>query len=212
MSDTISDRRHRVLIADDHDMIAELMSMLLSTTPDLVAVVCSSLEAALTRESAEGPFDVVLLDYHMPGMNGVEGLRRMTAIRAGRPVAIITGAPTPAMVDQVMAAGAAGVIPKTASMRSLVNALRFIQAGEVYLPLDLVTQREAARAEAGQIFTPKELLVLRQLGDGKPNKVIALDLSLAEPTIKMHVKAICRKLGVSNRTQAVIAARDRGLL
>lgn len=212
MSNSATTQRHRVLIADDHDMVTELMSMLLSTTPDLAAVVCASLDAAIEREQAEGPFDVVLLDYQMPGMNGAEGLRRMKEMRGERPVAIITGNPTQSMVEQVMAAGASGVIPKTTSMRSLINAIRFIQAGEKYLPLELVHQRAQANAEASQRFTAKEMQVLHQLGEGKPNKVIANELFLAEATVKMHVKSICRKLGVSNRTQAVISARDQGLL
>ncbi|MFD1913165.1 response regulator transcription factor [Halodurantibacterium flavum] len=201
----------RLLVADDHDMVLEMISMFLSAQPDIHVQTASSFDEALGRIDAEGHFDILLLDYNMPGMNGISGVLRGIKANGGRPVAILTGNPTRRLVDEAVDAGAAGVIPKTNSVRSLVNAIRFIHAGEQYLPMELLRERAPEEGVSSSRLSEREMLVLSHLAEGKPNKTIASDLNLAEATVKMHVKSICRKLGVTNRTQAVIVSRDRGL-
>ena len=157
--------------------------------------------------------DLVISDLNMPGMNGVSGLRRAIRINGGKPVAIITGNPTPRMLDEIMNAGSSGIVLKTTGVRSLANAIRFMHAGEHYMPLELVRERHnAGRTTKNGRLSDKEMMVLSYLAEGKQNKEIANELKLAEPTIKMHVTAICRKLGAQNRTQAVVIARDMGLV
>ena len=149
----------------------------------------------------------------MPGMNGVSGLRRAIRSNGTKPVAIITGNPTPRMLDEIMNAGSSGIVLKTTGVRSLANAIRFMNAGEHYMPLELVRERHnAGRTTKNGRLSDKEMMVLSYLAEGKQNKEIANDLKLAEPTIKMHVTSICKKLSASNRTQAVIVARDLGLI
>lgn len=204
--------RMQVLIADDHKMILDLISMYLNDVAGTDVTLASSFDEAASAMQQSGPFDVVLLDLNMPGMNGVTGLRRAIRLNEGKPVAILTGSPTPKMVDEIMHAGAAGIILKTTPLRSLANAIRFIQSGEIYLPMELMrTQYDARRTGQNGVLSEKESQVLGYLAEGKPNKAIASELQLAEPTVKMHVTAICRKLGAGNRTQAVILARDMGL-
>jgi two-component system, NarL family, nitrate/nitrite response regulator NarL len=156
---------------------------------------------------------VVLLDLNMPGMNGIAGLKRAIRLNEGRPVAIITSNPGPRMLQEIMGAGAAGVILKTTPARSLGNAIQFIHAGERYLPMELMYGASEPNPvlRNGQL-SDKEADVLGHLAEGKPNKEIAKALDLAEPTVKMHVTAICRKIGAQNRTQAVVLARDLGLV
>jgi DNA-binding NarL/FixJ family response regulator len=203
----------RILLADDHRMILEMFSMFLNTTAGMSVTTAESFDEAAVLIQRDGPFDAVLLDLNMPGMNGVAGLRRAIRLNAEKPVAIITGNPTPRMLEEIMNAGAAGIVLKTTPARSLANAIRFILAGERYLPLELMrTPAEVPRSpQAGQL-TEKEMRVLHFLAEGRPNKEIANELQLAEPTVKMHVTSICRKLGAQNRTRAVIVARDLGLV
>jgi two-component system, NarL family, nitrate/nitrite response regulator NarL len=203
----------RILIADDHEMVLDVFAMYLSSAPDLEVTTAKTLDEALEHIEAAGPFDVVLLDLNMPGMNGVTGLRRAIRSNTGKPVAIITGNPTPRMLDEIMNAGSSGIVLKTTGVRSLANAIRFMHAGEHYMPLELVRERHnAGRQTKNGRLSDKEMLVLSYLAEGKQNKEIANDLKLAEPTIKMHVTSICKKLTASNRTQAVIVARDLGLI
>ncbi len=202
----------RVLIADDHEMILEMFEMYLSGAAGMDVTTATDLDQADTLIVEQGPFDVVLLDLNMPGMNGVAGLRRAIRHNQGKPVAIITGNPTPRMQEEILQAGASGIVLKTTAARSLANAIRFMDAGEFYLPMELMRQTQSATRDArhGKL-SEKEMSVLQYLAEGKQNKEIANELTLAEPTVKMHVTAICRKLGAQNRTQAVIIARDLGI-
>jgi two-component system nitrate/nitrite response regulator NarL len=213
MNDAASANAIRVLIADDHEMILDMFAMYLTTGAGMKVTTARTLDEAMDVITSVGPFDVVLLDLNMPGMNGVAGLRRAIKANGGNPVAIITGSTTPRMLDEIMNAGSSGIILKTTAVRSLANAIRFMQAGEHYMPLELVRERQNASRQVrhGQL-SDKEMTVLNFLAEGKQNKEIANDLKLAEPTVKMHVTSICRKLGAQNRTQAVVMARDLGLV
>ena len=204
--------RARVLVADDHDMVTEMIAMLLGSTPDLIAVICSTLDAALELEDIHGPFDLVILDYNMPGMDGIRGLERMKERLGGRPVAIITGNPTPELVAQVMAAGAVGVIPKTISMKKLVEVIREMRAaGRPVAPALTVVETETA-SDAGRLFTPREAEILKLMGDGRTTRMIAAIFEITEDELETIIAAICTKLGVADCGQAVGMARDRGLI
>lgn len=201
----------RILIADDHEMILGMFDVYLSQVAGMRVVTARDLDEADALIQSQGPFDVVLLDLNMPGMNGVTGLRRAIRHNQGRPVCIITGNPTPRMQEEIMQAGASGIVLKTTAVRSLANAIRFMHSGEIYLPMELMRHpANGADTQKGKL-TDKEQIVLRYLTEGRQNKEIANEMQLAEPTIKMHVTAICRKLGAKNRTQAVVMARDLGL-
>lgn len=202
----------RILIADDHEMVLDMVSHYLSRSAGMQVTTAGSLEGALSVIEREEPFDLVLLDLSMPGMNGLDGLRQVIDKTAGRPVAILTGNPVLRMVDDILKAGAAGILLKTTSARSLTNAIRFMQAGEQYVPVELLRTDGAARPAGGGFnLSETERTVLAELAVGRQNKEIALRLGIAEATVKMHVTAICRKLDARNRTQAVVKARDAGL-
>ena len=201
-----------VLIADDHGMILDILSLYLSAQTDISVKTASDVEAAADLLKTEGNFDVILLDYNMPGMHGLKGFDRILRSNASRPVAILTGNPTRRMMDEALEAGAAGILPKTMPAKSLANAIRFIHAGETYMPLSLMRDEMNSPSSNGGPLSSREMTVLAFLGEGKQNKEIANELALSEATIKMHVKSICKKLDANNRTHAVINARDMGLL
>lgn len=199
----------RVLIADDHNLVRETIALFLESEGITGVATVKSVDQAIEEANRSGSFDLVLLDYNMPGMNGLAGLARMIDANAGRPVALISGDATPAIVNDAISAGAAGFVPKTLGARSMISAIRFMAAGEVFVPFGFLQQ---APADAIVGLSDRESQVLRGLCEGKYNKEIARDLGLQEVTVKLHVKTLCRKLDAKNRTQAAMIAKDRNLV
>ncbi len=202
----------RILVADDHEMILDIARMYLDQQGDMSVVTVMDLDAALAAFRDGGPFDIVLLDYQMPGMDGLNGLVKMVSLAEDRPVAIITGNPTRNLMKQALDAGAAGIISKSLPIRSLANSIRFIHSGETYMPLHLMQEDQSSKSTDTGPLSAREMTVLGYLGEGRKNKEIAMSLGLSEGTVKMHVMSICKKLEATNRTQSVIIARDMGLL
>ena len=210
--ETPIEQQIRILVADDHEMILDIARMYLDQQGDMSVVTVPDLDAALNAFREEEPFDVVILDYQMPGMDGLAGLQKMVSLAGDLPVAIITGNATRNLMNQSLDAGAAGIISKSLPMRSLANSIRFIHSGETYLPLYLMQDEPNKKAVDSGPLSGREMTVLGHLGEGRKNKEIASTLGLSEGTVKMHVMSICRKLEATNRTQAVVIARDMGLL
>lgn len=203
-----------LLIADDHALVLEMLKLYLNNVSDIKAEAVPDLPSALQEIDKNGPYDLVLVDLDMPGMDGLSGLAKALRHNGGKPVGILTSSPSPRVVEDVMAMGGAGIVLKTASLKNLANEIRFMAGGGRYLPIELVEKRQPQPIpeDHGTTLSKREFGVLELLAEGMPNREIGAALTLAEPTVKMHVKSICKKLGVSNRTQAVIAARDRKLI
>lgn len=203
----------RILIADDQELVRETIAAFLRQQPDIKVDVASDLTSALALVRDAQAFDLILLDYMMPGMNRLGGLSAMKAAAPGVPVAIISGAAPRIVAEQAVAAGAAGFLPKTISTKSLVAAVRFMAAGEIYAPLALDAEKSKAPPDlASAHLTGRELDVLKRLCQGLANKEIARELGLQEVTVKLHIKTLYRKIGAKNRTNAAILAREAGLL
>jgi DNA-binding NarL/FixJ family response regulator len=160
---------------------------------------------------AEPGLDLLLLDLKMPGMSGMAGLVELRRRFPTLPVVIVSAAEDPAIVREALACGASGYIPKSLERRALTEALGQVLEGEVYVPPALRSQDAGEKgAGTGRLgsLTPQQLAVLRLMVEGKPNKIIAYELAIAETTVKAHITVILRKLGVHSRTQAVLFARD----
>ena len=202
----------KILIADDHDLLRDTLVAFVESAGGIETLTAPDLDAALQLIDSEGPFDLVLLDYNMPGMRGLDGLRRAREKRGAPNVALLSGEASRTIVEDALAAGASGFVPKTLPAKSLVNAIRFMAMGEQFVPVEFMTQDADDKVPPlAQELTQRELQVLRGLTEGKSNKQIARDLDLSEPTVKLHVKTLYRKIGAANRTQAAMLAREKGV-
>ena len=202
----------RLLLADDQELVRETIAAFLRQEPDMTVEVARDLPQAVEIARASPRFDLILLDYMMPGMNRLSGLNTMRQAVPGVPVAILSGAAPQIVGEQAVAAGAAGFLPKSMSTRALLAAVHFMAAGEIYLPLTRRDSGAKTRAEPGRAaLTGRELDVLKRLCQGMANKEIARDLGLQEVTVKLHVKTLYRKIGANNRTHAALIAREMGI-
>ena len=211
-----------VLVVDDHPLFREGLSQMLRDLDSDAQVIgqddaARAIEVAKTRDD----LDLVLLDLTMPGLNGIDAIRRFVEEAPGVPLVIVSAHEEPARVRMALALGAVGYIPKSTPAGVMTDALRLVLRGGVYVPP--VMLHEVGGAEAGATMLPaiapaehhlteRQRDVLELLAAGKSNKVIARELALSEKTIKAHVTAVFRALGVVNRTQAAVEARRRGLL
>lgn len=202
----------RVLIADDHDLLRDMMVMYLGAQGEFETGTAADVDQACQRVEQDAPYDLILLDLNMPGMNGLQGLSRVMALKGGQRVALMSGEATREIAEKALDAGAAGFVPKTLPAKSMINAVRFMAMGEQYAPIDFMTATDdTPNHPLAEKLSPRELQVLKGLTEGKSNKAIARDLGLQEPTVKLHVKTLYRKVGAANRTQAALIAREAGL-
>ena len=202
----------RILIADDHDLLRDSLVAFMESEGNIETDTAADLDQACALIDGHYTYDLVLLDYNVPGMNGLEGLKVASDRNGVHRVALMSGEASREIAEQALDMGAIGFIPKTLPAKSLVNAIKFMAMGEKYAPLDfMTTEPEPNDHPLLKSLTDRETQVLKGLTEGKSNKEIARDLELSEPTIKLHVKTLYRKIEVSNRTQAALVARDEGL-
>lgn len=203
----------RILIADDHDLVRDVISLVLEQEDDITTAVASDFQDAAKKICDDGPFDLVLLDFTMPGMNRLDGLERAMELNQGKPVALISGTADRDIAERALAMGAAGFLPKTLPGQSLVHAVRIMMAGEQFAPIKFMIERmEEEEPSLASKLSERERQVLEGIGQGLSNKEIARELELKEVTVKLHVKTLCQKLDARNRTHAAMIGRDAGLL
>jgi DNA-binding NarL/FixJ family response regulator len=217
----------KFLVVDDHALIRDAMRGVLREL-DAEGLVLEAASGAVAQDqlAAHDDIDLVLLDLHLPDADGMELLAAIGRTRPGTAVVMLSGEVDQERIQAALALGAQGYIPKSESRDVLSRALSLVLAGGVYVPPAAVAglgRRAVAApalpaapapdgpAPADLGLTERQLEVLALLMEGKNNKLICRALDLAEPTVKNHVSAILRALGVSSRTEAVLAVTRLGL-
>jgi len=211
-----------VLLADDQSMVRTGFRMILESDPDISVVGESANGEQATASARRLRPDVVLMDIQMPGMNGLEATRRITAdADLHSRVVILTTFERDDYVFEALQAGASGFLIKNAPPEELVHAVRVVANGEALLAPS-VTRRiiaqfahPRANPELGarlESLTHRELEVLKLLASGKSNAELAAGLFVTEGTVKTHVSSLLAKLGVRDRVQAVVLAYESGLV
>jgi len=197
----------RIVVADDHPLFrAALGSALARAAPGATVVETPSLAGA--REAlGRGPVDLLLLDLKLADSEGFAGLAEIRGDFPAVPVAVVSASEDAATIRRALAFGAAGFIPKSATLAEMVEALTAILAGDIRAPATPDAAEEEPIEARIASLTPSQLKILLGLQQGRLNKQIAFDLGVTEATIKAHLTGVFRKLGVQNRTQAVIAAQ-----
>ena len=213
----------RVLLIDDHALVRNgIAGLLRSRGVDVVAAVGSGEEGV--RRALELNPDIVLLDVKMPGINGIETLKNLRAQGVSIPVLMLTMSSDDSDLSASLRAGAQGYLLKDMELEELVPALEAALQGDNVVAKELLgTLARIVRGEAGACeeaprrsapfaeFMPRELDILEHVAKGLSNKVIAKTLSITDGTVKLHVKAILRKLGIHSRVEAAIIALEHGL-
>jgi len=205
----------KILHADDHSLFREGLGFFLKLLDaSVMPLEAGNLQAALDKLALESPVDLMLLDLEMPGMNGLNGFYEIRRRYPDLPIAIVSGVSDVRIIRELLDGGARGYIPKLAGSEQLMDALRRVLKGEIYLPdaLFIPAQQAATDGDQASPLTSRQLEILPLLAEGMPNKRIAGALSVTEGTVKQHLKDLFRRLGVRNRTQAVREARRLGLL
>lgn len=201
-----------LLIADDHPLFREaLRGVALRQLPDAHIREAENAAALYALVEAEPDADLLLLDLNMPGVQGFSALVHLRAVHPQLPIVMVSAREEPEIMRRALDHGAMGFIPKSSDAATLATALRQVLDGERWIPQAAHAARPMAdeeRAVAARIreLTPQQFRVLLMLGSGLLNKQIGYELGVSEATIKAHMTAILRKLGASNRTQAVLLA------
>lgn len=205
----------KILHADDHPMFREGMRFFLKLLdPQAALLDAGNVQAALDKLALEWPVDLLVLDLQMPGMSELDGFFAIRRRYPSLPVVVVSGVNDPRMIRALLDGGARGYIPKLASSEQLMDGLRRVLRGEVYVP-DTVFLPEPGVASSppeASTLTARHQQLLPLLAEGMPNKRIAEALGVTEGTVKQHLKELFKRLQVRNRTQAVREARRLGLL
>jgi two-component system, NarL family, nitrate/nitrite response regulator NarL len=214
----------KVLVIDDHPLVQEGVATALEALGhDVDVIAATDSEQGMAAAAAHPDLDLVLLDLALPGMSGLGLIGALHQRFPSLPVVVLSALEDPENIRNAIGAGAMGFVPKSAPTRVLIEALQQVLEGNVSVPATLgatpaaLPGSAAPGAAAGNepdaaLLTLRQLEVLSRLCQGKTNKQIATELGLSEKTVKAHVTAIFKVLGVVNRTQAVLVARRIGMI
>lgn len=204
----------QVLVVDDHPLFREaLITAVGLAYPSSRCIEACSLEEAIGLLAQDRNVDIALLDLNLPGVSGFDGLLKLRSQYPRLPVLVVSGLENEQIIDEAIAYGAAGFLPKSLGREVLATAIQAVLDGEIYVPaMQTTTQEASGRSENSELvtrlssLTPQQLRVLFMLREGLLNKQIAYELDVGATTVKKHVSEILRKLQVHSRTQAVIEA------
>lgn len=212
----------RVLVADDHHLVRTGFRVILESEDDIEVIGEASDGVQAVDLAATARPDVVLMDVEMPGLDGLEATRRVVAADAAPAVLILTTFDRDDYLFDALRAGASGFLLKNGTPEALIDAVRVVARGDALLAPEITRRVIATFSRPGTVartdgrrlseLTPREHEVLVLLAGGASNAEIAAALSLGEATVKTHVSRVLTKLGLRDRTQAVVFAYEHGVV
>lgn len=200
----------RVLSVDDHPIVREGLASILALQTDMEMIGAAGSGAEALELFRKMQPDITLVDLRLPDMSGHELTRQLLAQSSNARVIVLTSFEGDADIERALAAGARGYVVKGMVREGLLGAIRAVHAGKKHVHGPVA--EKLAEHLGSEKLSARELQVLREMAAGKRNKEIGAELSIAEDTVKMHVKNILEKLQVSDRTEAVTVALRRGIL
>jgi two-component system nitrate/nitrite response regulator NarL len=217
----VDNRSMKLLIVDDHPVVRDGLAVLLRQLgPEVTALMAEDGARGLGVVDAHPDLDLVVLDLAMPGSDGFATLHEFGRLQPQLPVVVLSSSEDPRDVRRALASGALGYIPKSAPPQTILAAVQFVLAGNVYVPTLLAQNPTSMRHKAGDdsarrsivSLTGRQIDVLRLLREGHSNKEIGRKLGLSEKTVKIHVTAVLKALNVANRIRAAAMAGKMGLI
>jgi DNA-binding NarL/FixJ family response regulator len=210
---SVSEGNGWVLVIDDHPLFCDALELTLRSVANFDEVkTADCLEDALKILNETSTPSLILLDLNLPDVSGLDGLIRLKRQAEKTPVVIVSSMTDNSIIAGAIVAGASGFVPKHSPRAVFKDAIEHIERGEVFKPAGFVESN--AKSDRDETLsrltslTNQQARILDLICEGKLNKQIAFDLTIAETTVKAHVTAIMRKLGVQSRTQAVLVAQD----
>jgi DNA-binding NarL/FixJ family response regulator len=202
----------RVLIVEDHAVVRSGLERLLATTPDIEVVAgAADGEQAVALAEEHRP-DVVLMDLSMPNVDGIEATRRILEDGGDAQVVVLTSISDREKIEAALDAGAIGYLLKDAEPEDVIRGIRAAARGESPIAPKAARELLTARGQRPELrLSERELEVLGCVAQGLPNKLIAIRLAISEKTVKAHLTRVYQQIGVTDRTQAALWARERGL-
>ncbi|WP_347511081.1 response regulator transcription factor [Phaeobacter sp. CAU 1743] len=210
MQTSVGAEQKTVLICDDHVVLCDALAAVFETHGYFVYETYDK-SGLLDLIDQHGPdrFDIILLDVNMPGMAGLQSISEVCQSAKETPVALMSSGLTYQFVKDALKVGVSGYVPKTTHLNSFKSVIDLIISGGMYIPTELIVREDGM--DNPWRLTPKEQSIACLVSKGMSNKVIAYELQMSEPTVKMHLRSIFKKMKATNRTQVAFAIREAGL-
>lgn len=204
----------KILIVDDHLLVVQALSYALSAMVKFDVVACTDVLQLRDVLEKQGPFQVTLQDINMPGMSGIASYRELVKQEAAGRIILFSAEYNAGLVNEALKAGCYGFVPKSMSLTGIAAAINVVASGEKFMPvMDSSSQgSNRGRIEGNVRVSASDVKVLAMISGGKTNKEIAFSMGLTEAAVKMRVRKIVAQLKASNRTHAVVIARELGYL
>ena len=201
------------MVIDDHPLFCDALELTLKSVAEYRSVkTANSLESAMHILQENDAPGLVILDLNLPDVNGLDGLISLKRQAEKTPIVIVSSMTDNSIISAAIVAGAAGFVPKHSPRSVFKDAIEHIERGEIYKPNGYIEGSSPSGQDETvsrlSSLTNQQARILELICEGKLNKQIAFDLTIAETTVKAHVTAIMRKLGVQSRTQAVLVAQN----
>jgi len=207
---TISETPIKVLVVDDHPALRFGIGAIIEHQDDMILAGEAENGVEAIAQTAKLRPDIVLMDLQMPGMGGLDAIAAIRKAGTAARIIVLTTYESHVHAARSLKAGAAAFMLKSALRKELVDVIRSVHGGRRYIPAEIA--QELALHAHEESLSERELSILKLVASGNANKQIAWELSIAEDTVKAHLRSIFSKLDVNDRTHAVTAALKKGLI